>query len=252
MAETEKKELAETPAVAKSKRDAYVERLKTKYPDRQYDDDEALFGQAGDDYDEYENQLNGYKEREDKISDMFSKNPRSAQFFVDMANDRDPWIAVVERLGSDGVLELINDPEKKAAYEEANKAYIERLAKEKELEAEYNKNIVESQKLREQLDTQYGEAIVDEALSVLDQICKDAIMGKITPETFDMALKVVRHDADVDNARSEGEIAGRNAKIEETMRKPSEGDGMPAMGGSSVTPTTKKKGFFDDIPERKF
>ena len=224
----------------KSKRDAYVERLKTKYPDRQYDDDEALFGQAGDDYDEYENQLNGYKERDGKLEEMFAKDPKNAQFFTEMAKGNDPWIAVVERLGIDGITELMNDPEKKAAYEEANKKHVERLAREKELEEEYERNMAESTKMREQLDAQYGEETVDAALGIIDQITKDAIIGKVTPETFDMALKVVRHDADVDNARSEGEVAGRNAKIEEGLRKRQGGDGMPAMGGSSAAPQKKR------------
>lgn len=237
----------------KSKRDLYLERLKAKYPDREYADDEAIFGQADEDYNNYENELNGYRDREEKFTDMLSNNPRAAQFVADMANNKDPWIAVVERLGSDGVIEIVNDPAKKAEYEEANKKYVERLAREKELEAEYEKNQAESIKLREQLDEQYGEAVVDEALGVIDQIVKDAIMGKITKETFGMALKVVKHDADMENARSEGEIAGRNAKIEEKMRKQKAGDGLPMGGGSSQMPVApKKKGFFDDLPKRKF
>ena len=40
---------------AKSKRDLFGERLKKKYPDRDYADDEALFGQINDDYDQYDN-----------------------------------------------------------------------------------------------------------------------------------------------------------------------------------------------------
>ena len=33
----------------KSNRDRYMERLKTKYPDKEIADDEALFGQTNDD-----------------------------------------------------------------------------------------------------------------------------------------------------------------------------------------------------------
>ena len=47
----------------KSRRDQFGERLKKKYPDREYADDEALFGQINDDYDEYDNKLSGYEER---------------------------------------------------------------------------------------------------------------------------------------------------------------------------------------------
>ena len=237
----------------KGKRELYIERLKAKYPDREYADDEALFGQAGEDYDAYENELNGFREREGKLTEMFDKDPRSAQFIADMARGEDPWIAVIKRIGSDGIVELINDPAKQAAYEEANKEYAERMLKEKELEAAYEANMAESQKVREELDAIYGVENVDAALAVIDQMCKDAIMGKVTKEAIETALKIVNRDADIANARSEGEVAGRNAKIEEQIRKPQAGDGMPQIGGANApAPAPKKRGFFDDLPRRKF
>lgn len=231
----------ETTKTTKTKRDLLGERLKNKYPDREYADDEELFGQINDDYDDYDNQLSQYKEREGKFADMLSKDPKSAQFITDLAKGNDPWIAVIERLGIDGVTELMNDPETKAKYEEANQRYIQRVAKEKELEAEYEANQAESLKMREELDAKYGEETVDAALGVIDQITKDAIMGKVTPETFDMALKAVNHDADVEEARTEGTIAGRNSKIEETLRKPKIGDGLPNLGGSNIKPKGNKR-----------
>lgn len=135
----------QTPtAPAKSKRDLIGERLKKKYPDRDYADDEALFGQINDDYDQYDNELGQYKERESRLTDLLSKDNRAAQFIADMAKGNDPWLAVIERLGIDGITDLMNDPSKQEAYAEANKKYVERLAKEKSLEEEYEKNILES------------------------------------------------------------------------------------------------------------
>ena len=43
----------------KSNRERYTERLKAKYPDREFADDEALFGQINDDYDGYDKELSG-------------------------------------------------------------------------------------------------------------------------------------------------------------------------------------------------
>jgi hypothetical protein len=237
----------------KTKRELFAERLKGRYPDREFVDDEAMYGQAGEDYDAYENELSGYRERESKLEELFAKDPKNAQFLADMAAGKDPWIVVIERLGTDGITELLNDPEKKAAYEEANKRYAERLAKEKEIEAEYDRNMEESQRVREELDAIHGVEAVDAALGVIDQMTKDAIMGKVTKEAVEMAMKIVNRDADLANARSEGEIAGRNAKIEERMRRQQTGDGMPQIGGASApAPAPKKRGFFDDLPKRKF
>lgn len=237
----------------KTKRELFAERLKSRYPDREFADDEAMYGQAGEDYDAYENELNGYREREGQMEELFARDPKNAQFLADMAAGKDPWIVVIERLGTDGITELLNDPEKKAAYEEANKRYAERLAKEKEIEAEYDRNMEESQRVREELDAVHGVEAVDAALGVIDQMTKDAIMGKVTKEAVEMAMKIVNRDADLANARSEGEIAGRNAKIEERMRRQQTGDGMPQMGGATApAPAPKRRGFFDDLPKRKF
>ena len=47
-----------------SNKDRYMERLKAKYPDKEYVDEEAVYGQINDDYDDYDNRIGEYeKER---------------------------------------------------------------------------------------------------------------------------------------------------------------------------------------------
>lgn len=250
MAETQ------TPTTpTKSKRDLFGERLKKKYPDREYADDEALFGQINDDYDEYDNQLGQYKERENRLTDLFSKDPRSAQFITDMAKGNDPWLSLIERIGIDGVTDLMNDPSKQEAYAEANKKFVERLAKEKSLEDEYQTNIAESMKLLENVQQERGisDDTLDAAMDLIMRITHEAILGKFTSETIDMALKAINHEADMNNARTEGTVAGRNAKIEEKLRKPTTGDGQPNLAGSNNAPTRKSsnRSMFDLADEAR-
>ena len=148
-------------ASGKSKRDLFGERLKKKYPDRDYADDEALFGQINDD-----NELGQYKERESRLTDLLSKDNRAAQFIADMANGNDPWLAVIERLGIDGITDLMNDPSKQEAYAEANKKYVERLAKEKSLEEEYEKNMREvTLPMLEKMKQRMGEVNWQESIA---------------------------------------------------------------------------------------
>ena len=47
----------------KSNRERYTDRLKAKYPDKEFADDEALFAQINDEYDGLDKELSGYKER---------------------------------------------------------------------------------------------------------------------------------------------------------------------------------------------
>lgn len=227
----------------KSRRDKFGERLKKKYPDREYADDEELFGQIDDDYNDYENQINGYKERESRITGLFAKDPQSAQFMADMANGEDPFIKVIERLGIDGVTDLLNDPSKKEKYVEANAKYLERVAKSKELDELYEKNFAEFLGMLEQMkqERNLSDETIDAAYDLIKKITNDAVVGKITPETMDMALNAINHDADVAKARTEGNIAGRNTKIEEKLRKPKTGDGTPNLAGSNNSPTSQSK-----------
>lgn len=239
-----------------SKRELVGERLKKKYPDREYADDEAMFGQINDDYDQYDNELGQYKERESRLTDLLSKDNRAAQFIADMAKGNDPWLAVIERLGIDGITDIMNDPSKKEAYAEANKKYVERLAKEKTLEEEYNKNMSEvTLPMLERMKQERGisDDMIDAAWDYLHHIAECAIRGTFTEADIDMALKAVNHDADVQNARAEGTVAGRNAKINEKLRKPQTGDGTPNLAGSNNAPTRKNtnQSMFDLADEAR-
>ena len=236
--------------IKKSNRELLMERLNAKYPDRQYADDEELLGQINDDFASNDEELGRYRERESQLSGLLSRYPRSAQFITEMAKGVDPWISVIKRMGIDGITDLMNNPDKQEEYAEANKEYVERIAKEKGLEEEYNANLAESMKMLEQMQQERGltDENIDAAMDWVIQMAHEAIIGKFTPETIDMALKALNHDAEVEAARSEGEIAGKNAKIDEgKLRKANAGDGLPAMGGTNNAPTRKngRKTFFD-------
>lgn len=218
----------------KSNRDRYMERLKTKYPDKEFADDEALFGQTNDDYDSYDNELSGYREREKALSDLFASNPRSAAFLTDWRKGEDPIIGMVRKFGDDFKAAL-EDPEKQEALAAANKEFAERIAQEKEYEGEYQKNLNETLTTLEtmQQDEGLSDEDIDSAMDFIVGIVRDGIMGKFTRESVAMALKAIRHDSDVEQADREGEVRGRNTKIEEKLRKGSKNDGTANLGSKN-------------------
>lgn len=238
MAEVENKQV-------KSRRDAMVERLKGRYPEKEFVDDEAIYGQIYDDYDNYDNDIEGFKEREASLVDLFNKNPSAARFITDLAKGEDPWIAVIKRLGIDGITDLLNNPEKQEEYAKANADYVEKLGKETALEDEYNANRSESLALLERIqgEKQLSDEQMDAAYALITKIAKEAIMGKFSEETVNMALNALNHDTDVENARAEGAIAGKNAKIDEKLRKADEGDGMPMSGSGNSTKAQRPVGY---------
>ncbi len=225
--------MAETEEV-KSKRDMALERLRGKYPDDQFDDDEQIFGRINDDYDEYDKELAGYKEREGKFSDMFTSDPRSARLLTEWRNGDDPAVVLMRMYGDD-IKEALDDPEKQEAIAAANKEYMERVSKEKDYEAEYTKNFAETLKVLEQKQAEKGltDDQIDGAMEWFIGVAKDAMLGRITPETIEIILKAQNYDNDVAEAAEAGEVRGKNMRAVETLRKPSKGDGTAQLDGKN-------------------
>lgn len=235
----------------KSKRELMKARLEKKYPDKTYEDDEAFFGQIYDDYVGYDDELTGYREQSQRLTELFNANPAAARFITDMAKGEDPWIAVIKRMGIDGVSDLLNDPEKQEAYAEANKEYIERVANEKNLEQEYQANLDASLDMIEAYKAEHGysDDEIDAATALIGKMARDYIMGKFTKDSLDMVMKALNHESDIALAEQKGEVRGRNARVEEKLRKPTQGDGMPVLGASNNVPTRSRRSIFDDARE---
>lgn len=225
--------MAETETV-KSKRDLALERLRSKYPEEQFDDDDQVFGRINDDFAQFDNELAGYKEREGKFSDMFTSDPRSARLMMGWKNGDDPAVALI-RLYGDDIKDAIDDPEKQEAIAEANKEYMERVAKEKQYEEEYTANLAESLTLLEKAQQERGlsDEQIDDAMAWFIGVAKDAMMGKFSPETIEMIIKAQNYDNDVAQAGEEGEVRGKNTKVKETLRKPTRGDGTAQLDGKN-------------------
>ncbi len=231
-----------TPPVT-TKRQQALERLKKRYPDDSFDNDEAIYGRMMDDYDNGEKELNEYKGREKALSDLFTSDPRSAQFLTEWRNGKNPAIALVEMFGDDFVEEL-KDPKKQEELANASKAFAERVAKEKEYDEIYAKNIEESREMLEQLQKDEGidDDDINRAMEFLAGITTDGILGKVSKESVLMALNALDHDNDVDIARQEGVVQGKNTRINERLRKRENNDGTASLNGQNGISSRQRKG----------
>ncbi len=216
----------------KSKKELLLERMRGKYPDSNFDDEEALYGRIVDDFVESDNTLNEYKGRESQLADMFMSDPRSAKFLSDWRAGGDPAIALVRQFGTE-IKDAIDDPERIEEIAEANKEFVERVAKEKELEETYQKNLAASLEVLAGYQKSRGlsDEEIDNAMEFLVSVISDGIMGKFSEQSIDMAFKAINHDADVETASTEGEIRGKNSKAEIKLRQNNKGDGTAVLGG---------------------
>lgn len=233
----------------RSRRDQHIERLRKKYPDKKFEDDEEIYGTISDDYDQYEQELDGFRGREKTLSDMFAADERSAQFLNDWRNGQDPVVGLVRTFGIE-IKDVLDNPEMQDKIAEANKEYVERVAKSKQLDEEYDRNMDATLETLRQFQAERGmsDEQIDAVVDLLLGVVKDGVMGKFRAETLDMACKAINHDADVAAAGEEGEVAGRNAKITENLRKSNKGDGTAPLGGKNglhAGGKAKPKSIFD-------
>ena len=217
-----------------TKREALSKRLHDKYPDKDFADEEVFYGQITDDYNDYDEKLKGYAEREKGLSDLFTSDPRSASFIVDWRKGEDPVLGLIRRFGPE-IKEAIDDPEMQDKIAEANSQYLQRLEESKKLDEEYKENISETLEYLASLAKggELEENEIDDAMELLIKIVHDGVLGKFSPETITMAVKAIKHDEDVEEADHAGEVRGRNTKIVEKLRKNSKGDGTAQLDGKN-------------------
>ena len=221
-------------------KDLLLDRMKGKYPDQEFDDDDGLYGAVLGDYDEYDGQLSRQQEVDNQLNERFENDTMFASHFMDMLEGKNPLVSLIEKYGDD-LRSALEDPEMAEELAGANEKYVERLGKEKELSEAYEANIAKSLEEADALQAngEYTDEQIDEAFkAILDDAAK-AIQGEISADMLEMRLKGANYDADVEGAANEAEVRGRNSKIEATKKNMK--SEIPMMEGGREDTAPKKR-----------
>ncbi len=225
--------------------DLLVGKVKSRFSDRDFNGPDGQISTNSlergivDALNEDEARIKGYSELEEKtnaLNEIFNNSPRSAVFLNTLATTGDPSAAIYKAYGK-----------------EAHDAFVEGDASEliTSIEAEDAKLRAENEKFEEEktanlkasferLD-KWGESKglnedqkVQTFMRFYD-ILSDALLGIYSEELFEMGWKADHYSDDVESARHEGEVAGRNANIKEKMARRQETEAMPpALSGQGV------------------
>lgn len=227
------------PQSAKEKFFAYY---KGKNADRDTDDEEKFWGDIYSDYESRDNdmkELEGYRAANEKIMAAMDKNPSFGSLFIEMLNDSEtnPLLYFIAEYGED-FKDALEDPEMLEKVVAANQKHLEAVAKNKKLEEESMANLPKSLEALDRAKEKLG-ASDEEAKAVAEkfyQILNDAVVEKVDEETWLAWFKAMKYDQDLESARAEGEVKGRNAKIGKVKLKKefAETDGMPQGPSASV------------------
>lgn len=237
----------------KTKRDLLLERMSGKYPDKNFEDENELFGAVLDDADGYEEELSRSREVDGRMTSMLSDNPQFAGMLLSALNSENPILSLIKEYGDD-FRSFLDDPENAEKIAEANKSHIDRLSKEKELETTYEANLEKSVQVADELEGEgvYSSEQIDEAFAKIFDDAQKALMGEVTREMLEEKLKGLSYDTDVKEAATEGEIKGRNAKIE--AKKKNLKDELPIIegkGAAAAKPENKTLKSLDRVAKNR-
>lgn len=217
-----------------------------RHADIDSSDEEAYYGAINDDYANYDEKIKGYEEDNKRVSDMLAENPAFAQMLVAAHNGGNPW-KVLAQIGGESLIELMKNPEDEELAQnvlEGMNEYAEKVKESKALEEEAANNVGPSVEALLQVIDENGldDEKADELCTLWQTIQQDALVNKVTKETWEMLAKAVMHDENVATAETEGEMRGKNAKMQVEKNHILKGASPTAMRGQGGGPREENTG----------
>lgn len=233
-------EQTEVEAVADEKkpRDLFYERIRTNFPDGKYDEDEEeYYKNALSSMDALEKDSKSFKDLTEKLTKRLNQDPAEAEVFLDWLDGVDLLTATARHKGPEALqIPAEGTPE----YDDWKKAGDERRKELDEMQAkveEYRANAAKSDEDLAEFAKENG--LTEEQSAELAQYINETLLPKIYAGTLDKDFyKFVQnarnYDVDLEGAREQGRVDGRNEKIE-VEKKHLAGSGLPngATGGDA-------------------
>ena len=239
-------EAEEAQAPVANSRQAFMERIKTRHPELDENDEEGFYSAVNADYDEDEEGrevLKKYREEDSRLRDIFANDPRMANIFLGMSRGENVLEYLLDNFGQD-FLDAINDPENDEAREriaQKQREWLERQSQSRELEKKAADNLDKALDAFEAVAAEMGadETAQEEAFKRFIDFQKRAIINDIDEEMWKLFFKGVNYDSDVEQAGLEGEVRGRNARIRERLRDSGNASPMGIGGAAASAPETE-------------
>lgn len=176
------------------------------------------------------------REANDRLAEAISDDPRMAQVFAEVMNGGKGSAALVRYFGK-GFLEAAEGTPEYDEMMEADKAFLDERAKMAADQQEYDSK---AKAWFEAFSDYCKRKNLNEEVYLVkieDKFIIPVMSWEASDEVFDMLVKGVDYDKDVEDAFEAGEIKARNMNINEMRSKPT--DGMPS-GLSSQAPVVEK------------
>lgn len=234
----------------KTNRQKLTERLKSRNPELNIDDEELLFGQISTDYDTYDQRD---QERE-RFNEVMSQNPESAGILTGLytgknedGSDFDLGMYLIEEY-PEMVIDIIEgNPQTKERYVAMRDGRKAAAAQEEEFAAQVaDKTAAEDA----ELDAAIKEAGLrpEEVKDLIDWIYNPetgiiarAERFELTKDDFKQLLRIKDYDNAMAKADEKGYVRGKNEKIDLTARQQADRRRLPVISGGGSKPKEKNE-----------
>lgn len=228
-------------------RDLFYERIRTNFPDANYEEDEdGYYRDALTRMDALEKDSKTLGDLTNKLNSRLGSNPQEAEVMLDWLDGVDIRTAITRHMGADA---LTAPEEGSDEYENWNKANEDRKKELSDMKAkvdEYRANAEASVTALQEFAKETG--LTEEQAAELEsyftnELLPDIYAGKIGKEFYGLIHRGRNYEADVDGAREQGRVDGRNEKIE-IEKKRLAGSGLPngKTGGNASEEIETPKG----------
>lgn len=228
----------ETPEVRPERR--IRKSLMAKYPDFKAESDDEWASKEDEYFGEVEDELGAYRASEEQLQEMIQANPELAEVINDMVASKLPFRAAIARHYSQ---EDLVPKDGDTDFEAYSKEYNDRLERTRKREAVMKEIMANEATSLDNIEKFAKENNLSDEdrqnlTNYINDFFNDMMYKRISPEMLAMFRKAITHDSDVDGARREGEITGRNANIEAKIQEETDGtagDGIPAPSKGGET-----------------
>lgn len=235
----------QAPVEDRPNRKAFSERFKKRHADIDFEDKESRYGAMNEDAD----LLSAYEDSGKRLSETFDQNRWLAAMIMDLK--RNPDLTPIEWMASNGIdiQAALEDPEEGKKVSEQIAKFQEKKADEDKHEQEILANMRKSADNMESLGLSDDEK--NDLWSKVWKVIADAEDGNISSETWKLFKDGYAYDDDINSAREEGAMQGRNEKIQNKMKRSNPEIPPTLSTGSGSAPSAskgkKKSGFFEGL-----
>lgn len=239
-----------TSATDRPNRTAYAEMYAEDYPDADFEDKEARYGNLIND----RKRLREYTQAGRGLSDIMDRQPWLGAMINELREnpDQDPftWMAsngidIQEALSDEGyrtkIAEQLAEHQRKQAE---GKKHDDEVARNMERNAAANLQKVQQK---------YG--FDDDTASqmfrdLFEKIADPAFNGEVSEEVWDMIYKGLHYDEDVKSAREEGGMQARNEKMQNPVKSfDNNPPSLSQAGNGRARKAERKPSFWDDMED---